>query len=137
MTAIQINDPLLLPPLVKPRALTQIFPGIALACVINASLLPPTKNHTAEGEPLYSREEVYSCLDVLLNAEAYVAGEVCAKFLDISVSSRRDSSRRGIVPFVQVGKHKKYQLRKVMQKLENDFKSSGVGRIEALKDLLR
>ena len=137
LTAIQINDPLLLPPLLAPLDLIRIFPGISLACVIHSAILPPTKNRTADGEFLYSRDEVYKCLDILLNAEAYVSGEVCAKFLDISPSSLRDYSDRGIIPFVQVGKHKKYQLRKVMQKLENDYKSSGVGRIEALKDLLR
>lgn len=136
MTAVQVNDPLLLAPLVTPIEVTPIFPGIALACVVQASLLPPTKHHTEAGEPLYPREDVYRCLDVLLNSEAFVSAEVCAKFLDISPSSLRDYSNRGLIPFAQIGKHKKYQLRKVMQKLEHDFQASA-GKVEALKHLLR
>lgn len=137
LTPIQVNDPLLLPPFLKPVELTELFPGIVLACFINSCLLPPPKHQTEEGEPLYSRDDVYRSLDMLLNGEALVSGATCAKFLDIPVSSLRDYSARGIVPYVQVGKHRKYQLRQVMQKLQNDYKSAGVGRIEALKDLLR
>lgn len=136
LTQLQIFDPLLLPPLVRPEALTPIFPAVVMACVVRSALLPPAKHHSETGEPLYSREEVYDCLDKLLDSEAYVSAAACAKFLDISPSSLREYSDRGIIPSVRVGKHRRYQLKKIVLKLEQDHQS-GVGRIEALKHLLR
>jgi hypothetical protein len=136
LTHLQIADPLLLPPLIRPEKLAPIFPEVVMACVVRCALLPPAKHHSESGEPLYSREEVYDCLDKLLDAEAYVSGAVCAKFLDISPSSLREYSDKGIIPSVRIGKHRRYQLKKVMLKLEEDHRA-GSGRIEALRHLLR
>jgi hypothetical protein len=136
LTQLQIADPLLLPPLVRPEKLVPIFPEVVMSCVVRCALLPPAKHHSESGEPLYSREEVYDCLDKLLDAEAYVSGAVCAKFLDISPSSLREYSDKGIIPSVRIGKHRRYQLKKVMLKLEGDHRA-GSGRIEALRHLLR
>jgi hypothetical protein len=110
LTPLQVSDPLLLPPLIRPEKLAPIFPEVVMACVVRCALLLPAKHRSESGEPLYSREEVYDCLDKLLDSEAYVSGAVCAKFLDISPSSLREYSDKGIVPSVRIGKHRKYQF---------------------------
>ena len=43
-----------------------------------------------------------------------------AEFLDLSPSTLRDYSDRGIIPCYRIGKHRKYSLEKIREKLEKE-----------------
>ena len=67
----------------------------------------------------------------------YVGAAKAAEFLDLSPSTLRDYSDRGIIPCYRIGKHRKYSLEKIREKLEKEQRESGPGRFEALRGHLR
>ena len=49
-----------------------------------------------------------------------------ADFLDLSPTTLRDYSDRGIIPCYRIGKHRKYSLEKIREKLEKEQRDSGL-----------
>ena len=54
------------------------------------------------------------------------------EFLDLSPSTLRDYSDRGIIACYRIGKHRKYSLEKIREKLEKEQQESGPGRFEMM-----
>ena len=161
VTQMMVADPMGLPPILKTDEILQhVFRSpILLERVCEAGWLAPIPDLE---EPYFSRDAAYVALDRLLKGDKparlpkepelksgdpeigkastppLVGAKEAAEYLDISTSTLRDYSEQGVVPCVRLGKtHRKYDLVQIREHLEKKRKESGVGRIEALKDLLR
>jgi hypothetical protein len=161
VTQMMVVDPMGLPPILNAKEILEhIFRSpILLERDCEAGWLAPIPDLE---EPYFSRDAVYSALDRLLKGDKparlerepalksgepeigkastppLVGAKEAAEYLDISTSTLRDYSEQGVVPCVRLGKtHRKYDLVQIREHLEKKRMESGVGRIEALKDLLR
>ena len=162
LTAIQRFSPLdLLPILTAEEVVDGVFRSATLLeRLCEADWLCPLPGY--EEEPYFTSDEVYRALCRLLQGEkpprssselapvsgqpeignpsslaGYVGAAKAAEFLDLSPSTLRDYSDRGIIPCYRIGKHRKYSLEKIREKLEKEQRESGPGRFEALRGHLR
>jgi hypothetical protein len=162
LTPVQLFSPLGLPPiLTAEETVEHVFRSpLLLERLCEADWLSPLAEY--DDEAYFPLEAVYMALGRLVKGEkpprassesepvpghpeigkvgslqGLVGAAKAAEFLDISPSTLRDYSVRGIIPCFKIGKHRKYDLVKVREKLEKEQRDSGLGRIESLKDLLR
>ena len=95
-------------------------------------------NHPDDGSPILIAQHAPVPGQPEIGNPASLAGYVgaakAAEFLDLSPSTLRDYSDRGIIPCYRIGKHRKYSLEKIREKLEKEQRESGPGRFDLLED---
>ena len=161
LTPAQLLSPLGLAPIVSAEEAVDLAfrSPILLERLCEAQWLCPLDGHD---DPYFNAQGVYQAMLRLLGGEqpprtsyepprnagdreignagslqGYVNAAKAAEFLSLAPSTLREYSDRGLIPCVRIGKHRRYDLEKIKEELEEDARKTRPVRVQDLKDLLR